>query len=113
MGGAADLTITVTDADGGVEERRAGEDEEAERPYRAEFGPFRPGAYLVDSPELAISAEVELSADEAAVVTLMGEGLLVFSYWLLVFSFLVTPFVRGSFWFLVTPEELSRRRRRS
>ena len=73
-----DLTITVTDADGGVEERRAGEDEEAERPYRAEFGPFRPGAYIVDSPELAISAEVELSADEAAVVTLMGGGVVSF-----------------------------------
>ena len=73
-----DLTITVTDADGGVEERGAAEDEEAERPYRAEFGPFRPGAYLVDSPELAISAEVELSADEAAVVTLMGGGFVSF-----------------------------------
>ena len=37
-----DLTIAVMDADGGVEERGAGEDGEAERPYCAEFGPFPP-----------------------------------------------------------------------
>ena len=69
-----DLTITVADADGGVEERGAGGAGEGERPYRAEFGPFPPGVYLVDSPDLPVSAEVQLAADEAAVVTLMGGG---------------------------------------
>ena len=69
-----DLTITVADADGGVEERGAGGAGEGERPYRAEFGPFPPGVYLVDSPDLPVNAEVQLAADEAAVVTLMGGG---------------------------------------
>ena len=73
-----DLTITVTDADGGVEERGAGGAEEGERPYRAEFGPFRPGVYLVDSPDLPVNAEVQLAADEAAVVTFMGGGFVSF-----------------------------------
>ena len=73
-----DLTITVADADGGVEERGAGGAGEGERPYRAEFGPFRPGVYLVDSPDLPVNAEVELAADEAAVVTLMGGGFVSF-----------------------------------
>ena len=69
-----DLTITVTDADGGVEERGAGGAGEAERPYRAEFGPFPPGGYVIHSPELPVSAEVQLSADEAAVVTFRRGG---------------------------------------
>ncbi len=73
-----DLTITVADADGGVEERGAGGAGEGERPYRAEFGPFPPGVYLVDSPDLPVSAEVQLAADEAAVVTLMGGGFVSF-----------------------------------
>ena len=67
--GRTDLTIIVTDADSGMEELEASEAGKAEPSYRAEFGPFPPGAYLVHCPELAISAEVELAAGEAAVVT--------------------------------------------
>ena len=82
-----DLMVTVVGADGGVEEREAeeeggegdaGEASEAETPYRAEFGPFAPGAYLIHCLELEISVEVELAAEEAAVVTFMRGGF--FSY---------------------------------
>ena len=72
-----DLTVTVAGADGGAEEREADEEGgegEAESPYRAEFGPFAPGAYLVTSPELGVSVEVALSGEEAAVVTFMRGG---------------------------------------
>ena len=69
-----DLAITVTDAGGGEEDQQADGAGERESPYRADFGPFPPGAYLVHSPELAVSAEVELAAGEAAVVTLMRGG---------------------------------------
>ena len=69
-----DLAITVTDAGGGEEAQQADGAGERESPYRAEFGPFPPGVYLVHSPELAVSAEVELAAGEAAVVTLMRGG---------------------------------------
>ena len=69
-----DLTVTVVGTDGGVEEREADEEGEAESPYRAEFGPFAPGAYLVNSPELGVSVEVALSGEEAAVVTFMRGG---------------------------------------
>ncbi|MCY4410353.1 MAG: hypothetical protein OXC27_07805 [Caldilineaceae bacterium] len=74
-----DLTVTVVGADGGEEEREAGEASETGTPYRAEFGPFRPGEYLVHCAELEISVEVALSADEAAVVTFMRGG--VFGFW--------------------------------
>ena len=70
--GRPDLTIIVTDADGGMEELDASEAGEADPSYHAEFGPFPPGAYLVHSPELAISAEVELAAGEAAVVSFLS-----------------------------------------
>ena len=70
--GRADLTIIVTGADSGMKELGASEAGEAEPSYRAEFGPFPPGAYLVHCPELAISAEVELAAGEAAVVSFVG-----------------------------------------
>ncbi len=70
--GRPDLTIVVTDADGGMEELDASEAGEAEPSYRAEFGPFPPGAYLVHCPELAVSAEVELAAGEAAVVSFLS-----------------------------------------
>ncbi|MYC19977.1 MAG: carboxypeptidase regulatory-like domain-containing protein [Caldilineaceae bacterium SB0662_bin_25] len=69
--GQADLSIIVTDADAGMEELDASGAGEAEAAYRAEFGPFPPGAYLVHCPELALSAEVELGAGEAAVVSLL------------------------------------------
>ena len=65
------LTIIVTDGGGGEEEQQAGGAGEGEMPYRAEFGPFAPGVYLVHSPELAVSAEVELTAGEAAVVSFL------------------------------------------
>ncbi len=68
----SDLTIAVMDADGVVEERGADGDGEAKRPYCAEFGPFPPGEFLVHCPELAISVEVELSAGEAAAVSLVS-----------------------------------------
>ena len=71
-----DLTVTVVGADGGEEEREAGEASEAGTPYRAEFGPFPAGEYLVHCAELEISVEVELSEDEAAVVTFMRGGVL-------------------------------------
>ena len=67
--GRPDLTIIVTDADGGMEELDASEAGEADPSCHAEFGPFPPGAYLVHCPELAISAEVELAAGEAVVVS--------------------------------------------
>ncbi|MYC95644.1 MAG: carboxypeptidase regulatory-like domain-containing protein [Caldilineaceae bacterium SB0661_bin_32] len=70
--GRADLTIIVTNADSGMEELDANEAGEAEPSCSAEFGPFPPGAYLVHCPELAISAEVELAAGEAAVVSFVG-----------------------------------------
>ncbi len=69
-----DLAITVTDAGGGEEAQQADGAGERQSPYRAEFGPFPPGVYLVHSPELAVSAEVELAAGDAAVVTLMRGG---------------------------------------
>ena len=70
--GQADLTIIVTGADSGMEELAASEPGEAEPSCRADFGPFPPGAYLVHCPELAISAELELAAGEAAVVSFVG-----------------------------------------
>lgn len=70
--GQADLTIIVTGADSGMEELAASEPGEAEPSSRADFGPFPPGAYLVHCPELAISAELELAAGEAAVVSFVG-----------------------------------------
>jgi len=65
------LTIIVTDGAGGEEEQGAGGSGEGEMAYRAEFGPFSPGVYLVHSPEMAVSAEVELAAGEAAVVSFL------------------------------------------
>ncbi|MXW34271.1 MAG: hypothetical protein F4Z60_01185 [Chloroflexi bacterium] len=70
--GRADLTIIVTNADSGMEELDANEAGEAEPSCSAEFGPFPPGAYLGHCPELAISAEGELAAGEAAVVSFVG-----------------------------------------
>ena len=70
--GRADLTFIVTDADAGMEELDASGAGEAEPAYRAEFGPFPPGAYMVHCPELALSAEVELAAGEAAVVSFLS-----------------------------------------
>ena len=70
--GRHDLTIIVTGAGGGMEELEASEAGESEPSYRAELGPFPPGAYLVHCPELAISAEVELGAGEAAVVSFLS-----------------------------------------
>ena len=70
--GRHDLTIIVTGAGGGMEELEASEAGESEPSYRAEFGPFPPGAYLVHCPELAVSAEVELGAGEAAVVSFLS-----------------------------------------
>ena len=63
----ADLTISVEGADGSSEERRASG--AAGGPYRAEFGPFPPGTYRIHSPQLPVSAEARLAAEEAAVVT--------------------------------------------
>ena len=68
----AGLTIAVMDADGGVEEQEADDGGEAERPYRAEFGPFPPGEFLIHCPELAISVEVALSEGEAAEVSFVS-----------------------------------------
>ncbi len=70
--GQADLAIIVTGADSGMEELAASKPGEAEPSCRADFGPFPPGAYLVHCPELAISAELELAAGEAAVVSFVG-----------------------------------------
>lgn len=70
--GRRDLTIIVTNADGDMEELDASEAGKAEPSYKAEFGPFAPGAYLVHCPELAISAEVELAAGEGAVVSFLS-----------------------------------------
>ena len=70
--GRADLTFIVTDADAGMEELDASGAGEAEPAYRAEFGPYPPGAYMVHCPELALSAEVELAAGEAAVVSFLS-----------------------------------------
>ena len=55
-----------------MEELDASEAGKAEPSYKAEFGPFAPGAYLVHCPELAISAEVELAAGEGAVVSFLS-----------------------------------------
>ena len=65
--GPPDLTIIVARADDNEEESRA------HGTGKVEFGPFPPATYRVHSPQLQVSAEVHLSADEAAVVTFMRD----------------------------------------
>ena len=60
------LTVVVDKMEDGEEARKTGGDEP---PYRVEFGPFAPGMYRVHSPDLPVSAEVQLDAAETAVVT--------------------------------------------
>ena len=61
-----ELTVVVEKTEDGEEARKTGG---AEPPYCVEFGPFPPGVYRVHSPDLPVSAEVQLEAEEAAVVT--------------------------------------------
>ena len=65
-----ELTVVVEKMEDGEEARKSGG---AEPPYRVEFGPFAPGMYRVHSPELQVSAEVQLDAEEAAVVTFVRD----------------------------------------
>ncbi len=64
------LTVVVEKMGGEEETRRTGG---AEPPYRVEFGPFAPGMYRVHSPDLPVSAEVQLDAEETAVVTFVQD----------------------------------------
>ena len=61
-----ELTVVVEKMEGGEEARKTGG---AEPPFRVEFGPFAPGMYRVHSPDLPVSADVQLDAEETAVVT--------------------------------------------
>ncbi|MDE0431486.1 MAG: carboxypeptidase-like regulatory domain-containing protein [Caldilineaceae bacterium] len=61
-----ELTVVVEKTEDGEEARKTGG---AEPPYCVEFGPFPPGVFRVHSPDLPVSAEVQLEAEEAAMVT--------------------------------------------
>jgi len=61
-----ELTVVVEKTKDGEEARKTGG---TEPPYCVEFGPFPPGTYRVHIADLPVSAEVQLEAEEAAVVT--------------------------------------------
>ncbi len=65
-----ELTVIVDKMESGEEARKTGG---AEPPFHVEFGPFAPGIYRVHSPDLPVSAEVQLDAEEAAVVTFVQD----------------------------------------